>query len=269
MVAPLVVAHQLVRCEVPLMIFVSLLVLFFAWDGSLNRGEGIVLFLGLAAYIAFQVLHSRKQGAAEQEEDFGSVERSTASWLKNIALVVGGLVLLTLGSRWLVSSAVAIAEYFKVSEAVIGLTIVAIGTSLPEVVTSIVASLHKKGDLAVGNAVGSNLFNLLGVLGLAGILTPDGVPVPPASLSLDIPVMVLTAVACLPVFFIDSRISRLEGALLFGYYCAYTLHLVLTATKHEDTLPGFTVALVYVAIPLTAVTLFALSAKEFSKRRKK
>ena len=266
MITPLFVARQLVRCEVPLMILVSCAVLLFAWDGALSRSEGLLLILGLLAYIAFQVVQSRKEAAAP-DEDFGPVDKSTSGWLKNTALVIGGLALLILGSRWLVSSAVSIAQQFKVSEAVIGLTVIAVGTSLPEIVTSLIAALRGKGDIAVGNVVGSNLFNLLGVLGLAGIIAPDGIPVPPATLSLDLPVMLLTALACLPIFFTDSVISRQEGALFFGYYCAYTLHLILTAAQHENALPGFDVAIVYFAIPMTAVTLFALSAKEVRKRK--
>jgi cation:H+ antiporter len=263
MITPLFVNRQLVRCEVPLMILVSLAVLLFAWDGILSRGEGLLLFSGLLAYLAFQIIQSRKEGeTAAPDEDFGPTDNSKADWLKNTALVIGGLILLTTGSRWLVSSAVSIAQHFKVSEAVIGLTVIAVGTSLPEIVTSLIAALRSKGDIAVGSAVGSNLFNLLGVLGLAGIIAPDGVAVPAATLSLDLPVMLLTALACLPIFFTDSLISRQEGALFFGYYCAYTLHLLLTAAQHEDALPGFDVAIVYFAIPLTAVTLFALSAKE-------
>lgn len=266
MITPLFVARQLVRCEVPLMILVSCAVLLFAWDGALSRSEGLLLILGLLAYIAFQVVQSRKEPAAP-DEDFGPVDKSRAGWLKNTALVIGGLALLLLGSRWLVSSAVSIAQQFKVSEAVIGLTVIAVGTSLPEIVTSIIAALRGKGDIAVGNVVGSNIFNLLGVLGLAGIIAPDGVAVPPATLSLDLPVMLLTALACLPIFFTDSLISRQEGALFFGYYCAYTLHLILTAAEHEKALPGFDVAIVYFAIPMTAVTLFTLSAKEVRKRK--
>ncbi|CAK8719455.1 Sodium/calcium exchanger membrane region domain-containing protein [Candidatus Electronema halotolerans] len=267
MITPLFVARQLVRCEVPLMILVSCAVLLFAWDGALSRSEGLLLILGLLAYIAFQLIQSRKEGAAPDDEDFGPVDKSRAGWLKNTALVISGLALLLLGSRWLVSSAVSIAQQFKVSEAVIGLTVIAVGTSLPEIVTSVIAALRNKGDIAVGNAVGSNLFNLLGVLGLAGIIAPDGVAVPPATLSLDLPVMLLTALACLPIFFTDSLISRQEGALFFGYYCAYTLHLILTAAEHENALPGFDVAIVYFAIPMTAVTLFTLSAKETRKRK--
>jgi len=264
MIAPLTVAAQLIRFDVPLLIGISLLTMLFAWDGSFSRIEGILFFLGLTAYTIFLVVQSRKESAAVQEEyaEFSETDKSPLGWLKNLAFVVGGLALLILGSRWLVSSAVVMAQHFKVSEAVIGLTVVAVGTSLPEIVTSVIASLRGKVDIAVGNVVGSNIFNLMGVLGLAGIIAPDGVAVSSGILGFDLPVMLLTAAACLPIFFTGSRISRLEGALFFGYYCAYTLHLILTAAQHE-LLPGFSMAMLYFALPLTAVTLFAVAAREW------
>jgi cation:H+ antiporter len=268
MIAPLAVAAQLIRFDVPIMIGISLLTMLFAWDGSFSRIEGILFFLGLTAYTIFLVVQSRKESAAVQDEyaEFGATDKSSHGWLKDIALVVGGLALLILGSRWLVSSAVVMAQHFKVSEAVIGLTVVAVGTSLPEIVTSVVASLRGKVDIAVGNVVGSNIFNLLGVLGLAGIIAPDGIAVSPAILGFDMPVMLLAAAACLPIFFTGSRISRLEGALFFGYYCAYTLHLILTAAQHE-LLADFSMAMLYVALPLTAVTLCAVAAREWRRKQ--
>jgi len=268
MIAPLAVAAQLIRFDVPLMIGLSLLTMLFAWDGSFGRIEGVLFLLGLAAYTSFLVMQSRKENAAVQDEyaEFGEEDKSSLGWLKNAGLVVGGLALLILGSRWLVSSAVVMAQHFKVSEAVIGLTVVAVGTSLPEIVTSVVASLRGKVDIAVGNVVGSNIFNLMGVLGVAGIIAPDGIAVSSGILGFDMPVMLLAAAACLPIFFTGSRISRLEGALFFGYYCAYTLHLILTAAQHE-LLPGFSMAMLYFALPLTAVTLFAVAAREWRRKQ--
>ncbi len=258
MIAPLTVAAQLIRFDVPLMLGLSALTVFFAWDGSFSRIEGIFFVLGLIAYTSFLVVQSRKESAAvqvEYAEESGPVDSSSVGWLKNLAFVVGGLALLVLGSRWLVSSAVVMAQHFKVSEAVIGLTVVAVGTSL-----------RGKVDIAVGNVIGSNIFNLMGVLGLAGIIAPDGVAISSGIIGFDLPVMLLTALAYLPVFFTGSRISRLEGALFFGYYCAYTLHLILTAAEHE-LLPGFSMAMLYFALPLTAVTLFAVAAREWRTKK--
>jgi cation:H+ antiporter len=137
---------------------------------------------------------------------------------------------------------------------VIGLTIVALGTSLPELVTSVVASIRGARDIAVGNIVGSNLFNILAVLGAAGALSPDGVAVSETALRLDMPVMIIVAVACLPIFFTGNRIARWEGGLFLGYYAAYIAFLVLDSVGSPGvrTLDAI---LTWFALPLTAVTL--------------
>lgn len=165
-----------------------------------------------------------------------------------------GLVLLVVGSKWLVDGAVTFARHLGVSELVVGLTIVAAGTSLPEVVTSIIAALRGERDIAVGNVVGSNLFNLMGVLGIASVVAPAGMAVTPAVISFDLPVMIAVAFACLPIFFTGGEISRGEGALLFGYYLAYTAYLVLAATN-SSVLPVVKTAMLYFVLPLTLLTL--------------
>jgi len=172
----------------------------------------------------------------------------------NVALVAAGLVLLVLGSRWLVNGAVAFAQAFGVSELVIGLTIVAAGTSLPEVATSILATIRGERDIAVGNVVGSNIFNILAVLGLSGLVAPAGLPVSGALVTFDVPVMIAVAVACLPIFASGATIARWEGALFLFFYVAYTSYLVLAAQQH-DALPAFSAAMRVFVLPLTAVTL--------------
>jgi cation:H+ antiporter len=184
----------------------------------------------------------------------------------NSMLVLGGLVLLVLGSHWFVESAVAMAHYFGVSELVIGLTIVAAGTSMPEVVTSIIAAIRGERDIAVGNVVGSNIFNVMGVMGLAGMVAPEGVEVARSVIMFDLPVMIAVAVACLPLFFHGGEISRWKGALLFLYYIAYTAYLILAAQEH-DALDEFGTAMVYFALPLTAITLAAVVVLELRARR--
>ena len=158
------------------------------------------------------------------------------------------------GARWLVDGAVSIARALELSELVIGLTIVAVGTSLPEVATSVIASLRGERDIAVGNIVGSNLFNIMAVLGLSAAVAPNGVNVPVAALQFDIPFMIAVAVACLPIFFTGYRIARWEGALFLAYYVAYTIYVILDAAKH-DALPAYSTVLLEFAVPLTAVTL--------------
>jgi cation:H+ antiporter len=143
---------------------------------------------------------------------------------------------------------------------VIGLTIVATGTSAPEVATSIMAAIRGERDIAVDNVVGSNIFNILGVLGIAGLIAPAGIGVAPPALAFDIPVMVAVAVACLPIFITGQTIARWEGALFFVYYVAYTAYLILAAAEH-DALPAFSQAMLLFVLPLTAVTLAVLMVR--------
>jgi cation:H+ antiporter len=172
------------------------------------------------------------------------------------------------GSRWLVASAVAVATALGLSQLLIGLTIVAAGTSLPEVATSIVAAVRGERDIAVGNAVGSSIFNLVAVLGVSAAVAPDGLAVAPSAVNFDIPVMIAVAVACLPIFFTGHEISRWEGGLFLGYYVAYTAYLVLAATDH-DALPEFSGVLVLFALPITVVTLLLTTARAAERRRRR
>lgn len=254
LITPLLVSSQLIRLDVPLMIAASLLTWLLAADGSIGRLDGALLFGAAVAYTGFQVWQSRKESAAVREEyaqQFGPQRSSTAA---NVAFIVAGLALLVLGSRWLVAGAVAFAQVLGVSELVIGLTIVAAGTSLPEVATSIMAALRGERDIAVGNVVGSNIFNLLAVLGLAALVAPGGLPVSGALLHFDLPVMVAVAIACLPIFASGALIARWEGAVFLFYYVAYTMYLVLAAQQH-DALPAFSAVMEAFVLPLTALTL--------------
>lgn len=260
LIAPLLVAQQLIRIDVPIMIGVSVLLLLLGLDGHIGRGEGILLFAGILAYTAFQVVQARRernkavQAEYEQEYHAPAVRRRGLEIATDVAFVAGGLVLLVLGARWLVESSVAIATAFGVSELVIGLTIVAAGTSLPEVATSVIASIRGERDIAVGNVVGSNIFNILAVLGLAATAGPSGIAVSQEALQFDIPVMIAVALASLPIFFSGALIARWEGLVFLGYYGAYTAYLVLVATQ-SPTLEAFNRAMIWFVLPLTALTL--------------
>ncbi len=264
LITPLTVSQQLVRWDVPLMIGVSLLVYLFALNGVIGRLEGALLFVGIVAYSVFSILKSRRESTevqAEYAQAFEqSEERSTGVVLKNLGLLAVGTALLVLGAHWLVDGAVATARFLGVSELIIGLTIVSVGTSLPEVAASVVAALQGERDIAVGNAVGSNLFNLMSVLGLTSLVSPGGIAVSPAALHFDIPVMVVVAVACLPIFFTQHRIDRWEGGLFLAYYVAYVTFLILNAI-HHPALGPFSAAMLWFALPLTAVTLLVLTVR--------
>ena len=256
LIVPLTVSSQLIRWDVHVMIGVSLVVWGMAADRMLARWEGLVLLAGIAVYLVLLYRLSRGT-AAEGDAPAGELPDSgRRTWLINPVLVAVGLALLVLGSRWLVAGAVAVARWFDLSELIIGLTIVAAGTSLPEVVTSIVASLKGERDIAVGNVVGSNIFNLLAVLGGAVAIAPGGIAVSDAAVGFDFPVMAGVALVCLPIFFTGMRISRPEGLLFLGYYLAYLVYLFLAA-GHHDALTGFTRAMAFVVVPLTLVGLAA------------
>jgi len=257
LISPLLVSKQLVRVDVPVMVAVSLCVFAFAIDGRISSLEGAVLFVGILTYLAILFRIGGAGGDADE------CAQPSKHWAVDIALVVVGLAMLVLGARWLVASAVTIAADMGVSELVIGLTIVAAGTSLPEVATSIIATIRGQRDIAVGNVVGSNIFNILAVLRLTAIVAPGGLPVSQAAINFDFPVMLAVAIACLPIFFVGYSIARWEGGLFLGYYLAYTTYLILAATAH-DALPEFSNAMLYFVLPLTMTTLLVVLFREYS-----
>ena len=263
LIRPLVVSRQLVRLDVPLMVCASFLMLILALDGNISRLDGVLLFAGLVAHNIWTVHQSRKENSGRQKEyadDLSSARnRSWRTVAINVTLVVVGLVVLVVGSDWLVNGAVAVAKTLGVSELVIGLTIISVGTSLPELATSVVASLRGERDIAVGNVIGSNTFNILSVLGLSSIAAPRGLDVSPVALRFDIPIMIAVAVICLPIFFRGYVISRWEGALLLAYYATYVLYLVLDATQH-DLLPAFATIVLSLVVPVTLLLLLVLVA---------
>jgi len=270
-IIPLVVAQQLVRLDVPLMIGVSLLVWILSLDGAIGRWEGILLFTGIVVYTAYLIYESRREQDRSVQEEYAAEysEREARTWqhtVLNIVLAVGGLVLLVLGARWFVEGATQLARAFGLSELIIGLTIVAAGTSMPEVATSIVAALRGERDIAVGNVVGSNIFNLLAVLGLTAAIAPgEGIAVARGVMTVDLPVMVAVAVACLPIFFTGHTIARWEGAVFLAYYGAYTAYLFLTATQHAAS-DEFGMVMFLFVIPLTVITLAVSVVRELRRR---
>lgn len=223
LIMPLVVSEQLIRLDVPLMIALSFLLMFFGWDGVIQRWEAVILFAGIIIYTVFLIRQSRKETASA--ESSSEIIPSGSIWLNGV-YIIGGLTLLVVGSGWLVDSSIAFANDFGVSERIIGLTIVAAGTSLPELATSVMASIRGERDIAVGNVVGSNIFNILSVLGLSGVLSPIGLTVSASTLSFDLPVMILAAVICLPLFFTGMKISRWEGGFFLISYVVYTYMLI-------------------------------------------
>jgi cation:H+ antiporter len=260
LIAPLVVNIQLIRQEVPIMLGASLLLLALSLDGRLSFLDGGFLFVLLVAYNVFLVVQSRRETQSAKDEFAQEIQPAQADawdshWAAQIGLIAVGLVALVFGSDYLVQASVNFAKAMGVSDLVIGLTIVAAGTSMPEVATSITAAIKGERDIAVGNVVGSNTFNILGCLGLSGLVSGDlGLAMAPSLLAFDIWVMLAVALACLPVFITGREIARWEGGVFLGYYIAYATYLILAAQQH-DALQAFSEVMLGFAVPLTVVTL--------------
>jgi cation:H+ antiporter len=262
LITPLVVNLQLIRQEVPIMIGAALLLLLLGLDGQLGLFDAGLLTVLMAAYTVFLIVQSRRASAQATEYDDEVKPAAAGAWdaklPAQLLLIVAGLGLLVVGSEALVGAAVNFAKALGVSDVVIALTIVAAGTSMPEVATSIAAALKGERDIAVGNVVGSNTFNILGCLGLSGLAAgTGGLPLAPSLLSFDIWVMLAVSLACLPVFVSGREIARWEGGVFVGYYVAYVAYLILAAQQH-DALPFFSNVMLGFVVPLTVVTLIVM-----------
>jgi cation:H+ antiporter len=268
LVAPIAVALQVIRQEVPVMIGASALLVALAANGVVGRAEAALLLFFAAAYTVFLVRQARQAPAAPRAESITAPDAAGRRWdgrsSVQLLLIGAGLGLLALGGDRVVDAAVAIARLLGLSDLVIGLTVVAVGTSMPELATSVLAGLRGARDIAVGNVIGSNVLNILAVLGATGLVAPAGLPVPEAALRFDLWVMLAAAVVCLPIFLAGGRIARWEGALLLGYYFAYATYLVMSAQQHA-ALPTFSFAMKAFVIPLTVVTL-AVSQRRSQRR---
>jgi cation:H+ antiporter len=225
MISPMNVKSQVIKREIPIMIIVSIVLLLILFDDAITRVEGVFLVIGIISYIILGYKYSIKEkGNIEVVKEFEDIiPKSPYKIWQSILFVLAGLGLLALGSNLFVDGAVAIAEKFGVSQAVIGLTIVALGTSLPELSTSIVASFKNENDIAIGNAVGSNVFNILSILGISSLVRPiedTGVTM------VDLSIMMFFTILILPLSRSKFTLRRWEGTLLFCGYIAYMIYLV-------------------------------------------
>ncbi|MFT5533843.1 MAG: cation:H+ antiporter [Burkholderiaceae bacterium] len=260
LVAPLIVHVQLIRQEVPIMIGSALLLVALGLDGTLSWWEGALLLALMVVYTVFLIVQSRRESSANTTEFDAELQPATTTdwdgkWPAQAALIIVGLLLLVLGSDWLVSASVVFAKALGVSDLVIGLTIVAAGTSMPEVATSLTAAFKGERDIAVGNVVGSCTFNILGCLGLSSLASGSlGLPLAQSVLTFDIWVMLAALLACLPVFLSGREIARWEGGVLLAYYVAYVAYLIMASQQH-DALPGFSSVMLSFVVPLTIITV--------------
>jgi cation:H+ antiporter len=225
MITPLNVNRQVVRMEIPIMILASLALVVVLRDGIISRFEGGFFFLCIIIYTTFSVYKARREKKPLGEEDVMAVVKITAATSgRNIGLVILGLVLLFAGGDLLVRGAVDMASRLSIPQAIIGLTVVAVGTSLPELATSVVAAMKKEADIAVGNVIGSNIFNILSILGLSSMIRPiqtGGVTWG------SLWAMVGAAILALPFMWTGFRLSRWEGFVLLGMYIAYVVYLIV------------------------------------------
>jgi cation:H+ antiporter len=291
-ILPLLVKVQLVRIDIPFMAALSILFLLLAIDGGFSRVDGLILLVLLVLYIAVAIILSRRDGhvddlrgpgasiATASAGRVGQTARKTGDTMteavedveargsigRDVVLVLIGVALLVVGANILVKGATGIATAFGVSDLIVGLTVVAIGTSLPELATSIVAVRRGQRDLAVGNVVGSNIFNIGAVAGMAAMISPTGLPVPESALALDIPLMIAASVVLLPLAFTGSVIARWEGGLLVALYVSYLLYTVLAAAE-RPILQGFTTVMLWFITPLVVLTVISTVIHEISRRR--
>ena len=251
LVVPLRVKSRLIRRDVPLLLGVSMAVWGMASGGRITWQAGLALLVGTVINIVWEMRTAGEN--PDEADDIDESDRATPAVAA--AKLAGGLVLLVVGSQILVKGATAAAVGLGVSQTVIGLTIVSAGTSMPELVTSLVAAYRGKADLAIGNVVGSNLLNQLVILGLCGVASGgQGLAVDPVMVSRDFPIMVLTTLACLPIFWSNGVITRLEGGILVGLYGLYLVEQVLTNTVTSAVDEFRFVALVAI-LPLVFVFL--------------
>ncbi len=283
-IGTLVVKSQLVRFDVPMLVAMSVGLLVLSLDGSLGTVDCLLLLAGLVGYLTMSVVGARRDssrgsrtpaaaplpagfpGGPADPDANGPEGPRAGHHLVNLAQVAAGVAALVVGAGWLVEGATRIATDLGIPDVVIGLTIVAIGTSLPELTTTIVAAIRGERDLAIGNAVGSSIANIGAVLGIAGLVQRGGIPVPPSVLHFDLPVMVAATVALLPVVYTGYAIRRWEGALFLGLYGAYLAYLLLNATDHSR-LPAFSAVMLWFVLPIVAISLGSLAAYDAGLRR--
>lgn len=222
LIFPVSVKMQLIRREIPIMFFTSLLFVLFLLNNSVERLEGLILFAGIIIYMIYSYFAAKKD--KDEKFEFDEVVPQPIKRISvSIILIIAGLVLLPLGADFFVTGAIDAATKLGFSEAVIGITIVAFGTSLPELATSIIAALKKENDIAIGNVVGSNIFNVLSIIGISSLIKPykaEGIT------SVDLIVMLLFMALLLPLSRSGFKLKRWEGGLLLLGYVVYMIYLV-------------------------------------------
>lgn len=269
-VLPVVATSGLVKVDVPVLLGLSALLLVLSLDGTISTVDGLVVLALLLAHVAWSVRAGRRATRVEADRVAASgvaaeVPEKPVGVPLAVVLVVLGVAALVGGAELVVGAARDLGSAFGLSDLVVGLTVVAIGTSLPELATSLVAAVRGEREMAIGNVVGSGIFNIGAVMGVTALVSPAGVPVDAAAVNFDMPVMVLVAFVLLPVVFTGFVVDRWEGAVLLGYFAAYVGFVLLDATNH-DALPVLSGTLLWFALPITALVLTVTTLHEVRRR---
>jgi len=270
-ISGLSIDQRLLKFDIPVLIFITVVVYGLVLNDVVGRVEGAVLFLGVVAYTGWLLRGARKGESPAVETEYKqaveTVEGSTftQSITFQVGLIIVGLSLLVLGSQLLVDSATEIASALGVSDLVIGLTVVAAGTSLPELATSVLAAIRGQRDIAVGNVVGSNIFNLLAVLGASAAVSRNGVAVNSEVIRLDFPVMLAATIVLLPICWNGFMIKKWEGSLLVLFYVAYVAYLIMEAG--ESTAPELFRTAMLIIVPLVMLVYGAAGFQGWRKHR--
>lgn len=265
------IEQRLIRIDIPLLSGISIVMLLLALNGSFGRIEGVVFFVGLLVYTGWLIRNARresKQVEAEYASEVASLEGPVvrSPLVVQVLLILAGLALLVVGAQLLVNSATDIATALGVSDLVVGLTVIAVGTSLPELATSVMAAIRGQRDIAVGNVVGSNLFNLLGVLGASAAISKNGIGVADAALRLDIPVMIAATIVLIPICWNGFQIKRWEGVLLAAFYFAYVAYLILESG--ESTVLETYRTMMLIVVPIVMIAFGAAGVQGWRRHRR-
>ncbi|MFP8487875.1 calcium/sodium antiporter [Gracilimonas sp. Q87] len=271
LVHPLKITNRIIKVDVPVVIAASTLLFVLAMDGLLSPLDGGIIFLGLIIYsvfMYFQIQKDRKLNKRRKIETEVKLDEpvTTIFYGKYILMLLAGLIFIVMGSRFMVTSAVEIAGILGISELIIGLTIVSIGTSLPEVATSVSAVRHGDSDTAVANVMGSNLYNILLTLSLTVLIAPGAIHVSQEAIDLDLPIMLIVAVACLPLFWPGKVLGRKEAIGFLFYYAAYMTYLVFLAMQHpfKEIMEGI---MIWGIFPITAFLIILKFIFDFRSKR--
>ena len=270
-IGSLAIEHRIIKRDIPILMVVTAVIYGLIVNESLSRVEGGILFVGLLVYTWWLLKDARQAESAKVTAEYDQAVDALDDGLVaqplyfQVGFVVAGLGLLILGSRFLVASATTVAEAFNVSDLVIGLTVVAAGTSLPELATSVMAAHRGQREIAVGNVVGSNLYNLLGVLGLSAALTPSGISVNRELIRLDFPVLLAATLVLIPICWNGFTIKRWEGMLLAAFYIAYVVYLVMEAG--DSTAPELFRTMMLIVIPIVTLAFTATGIQGWRKYR--